>query len=88
MEISHLLIDDTILFCETEVTQLGYFWCVLLCFEVVLDLGVNLSKSELVPVGEVRRITKLVSIVCCKLGQVTMMYLGLPLGFKFKDIAV
>jgi hypothetical protein len=30
---------------------------VLSCFEAVIGLGVNMGKSELVPVGEVRNVS-------------------------------
>ena len=54
LHISHLLYaDDTILFCDADVSQLLYLRMVLTCFEAATGLWVNMSKSEMVPVGEV-----------------------------------
>lgn len=51
--VSHILYaDDTLLFCDVDPTQVGYFRCVLLCFEAVSGLKVNLGKSEMIPVGQ------------------------------------
>jgi hypothetical protein len=52
VEVSHLLFaDDTLIFCGTDASQIGYFEALLVCFEVVSGLKVNLAKSVLVPVG-------------------------------------
>lgn len=52
LSVSHLLYaDDVLIFCGEVAEQLGYLSCVLLCFEVVSGLRVNLGKSELIPVG-------------------------------------
>lgn len=52
--VSHILYaDDTLLFCDADPTQVGYLWCVLLCFEAVSNLKLNLGKSEIIPVGAV-----------------------------------
>jgi hypothetical protein len=49
LSVSHLLFaDDTIVFCDAELEQLLHLRMVLLCFEAVTGLGVNMSKSELV----------------------------------------
>lgn len=40
----------------------------------------NLEKSEMVPVGEVRNINCLASFLGCKVASLAMKYLGLPLG--------
>jgi hypothetical protein len=54
LHISHLLYaDDTILFCDADMSQLLYVRMVLTCFEAATGLRVNMSKSEMVPVGEV-----------------------------------
>ena len=58
---------------------------VLIWFETVLGLKINLGKFELVPVGAVHNIELLVAVLGCKQGSLPMKYLGLPLGAKFKD---
>jgi hypothetical protein len=57
LSISHLLFaDDTIVFCDAERDQILHLRTVLACFEAVTGLGVNMGKSELVPVGEVSNV--------------------------------
>jgi hypothetical protein len=52
--VSHsLFADDTLNFYEAYPEQIRYVCLILLCFEAVLGLKVNLGKSELVAVGEV-----------------------------------
>jgi hypothetical protein len=83
--ISHLLFaDDTVVFCDADPEQLLHLRMVLSCFEAVTDLGVNMGKSELVLVGDVRNGSQLADILCCNIGSLPMMYLGLPLGASFK----
>jgi hypothetical protein len=57
----------------------------LLCFELVSDLKVNLAKSIIVPVGEVNDIGVLAEILGCEVGSLPITYLGMPLGARFKD---
>ncbi|KAF5464295.1 hypothetical protein F2P56_014382 [Juglans regia] len=58
--ISHFLFaDDTLVFCEATSSQIQTLRAMLLCFEVVSGLKVNLGKSEMVPVGVVNRMEKL-----------------------------
>lgn len=58
--VSHLLFaNDTILFYDANVDQLLHFKMVLICFEVVISLKVNLSMSEIVLVGEVGNIDEI-----------------------------
>ena len=64
--------------------QLLHLRMVLSCFEAMTGLGVNMSKSELVPVGDVRNGSQLADILCCHIGSLLMSYLGLPLGASFK----
>ena len=54
LSVSHLLFaDDTIVFCDADLEQLLHLRMVLSCFEAVTGLGVNMGKSEVVPMGEV-----------------------------------
>ena len=89
MHISHLLFaDDTILFCDVSREQLLYIRIVLIFFEVITGLKVNVGKSEIVPVGEVGNLDALARILCCKVGRLPMSYLGMPLGAHFKDALI
>ena len=48
---------------------------------MVLGLKINLSKSEIVPVGHEEG---LVSILGCRVASLPMKYLSLPLGASYK----
>ena len=61
---------------------------VLICFEAITSLKVNLGKSQVVPIGEVDTIASLLDILCFRLGSLLMNYLGMPLGSHFKSISV
>jgi hypothetical protein len=52
----------------------------LICFELVSRLKVNLAKSVLVSVGEVSNVGALVEILGCEVGSLPITYLGMPLG--------
>lgn len=61
--VSHLLFaDDTLVFCDAKSSQLGYLWLVMFFFfQAVSGLKVNISKSEIMPVGNVEDIEGLAS---------------------------
>ncbi|XP_028067083.1 uncharacterized protein LOC114269911 [Camellia sinensis] len=85
VEVSHLFYaDDALIFCDAEEEHIGYLRCVLLCFEAVSGLRVNLAKSELIPVGETARTSIFATILGCKVVYLLVTYLGLPLGASFK----
>ena len=82
--VSHLLFaDDTLIFCDANIDQMLILHMVLIWFEVVSGLKVNLGKSELVAVGAVHNMDLLVAVLGCMQGSLSMKYLGLPLGEKF-----
>ena len=55
--ISHLLFaDDTLVFSGASLDQVQAIDDLLICFELVSGLKVNLAKSILVPVGEVSNV--------------------------------
>ena len=87
--VSHLLYaDDTLVFCGAEDRQLYHLRRILLCFEAVSGLKVNLAKSEITLVGEMNSLRSLAGILGCKTSVLPITYLGLPLGATFKDVKV
>lgn len=46
--VSHLqFANDTMIFCEADICQIGFLRCILRCFELVSGLKINLAKSEI-----------------------------------------
>jgi hypothetical protein len=85
VEVSHLLFaDDTLIFCRADASQIGYLEALLVCFEAVSGLKVNLAKSVLVPVGFLEDVDQLASRLGCGIADLPLKYLGLPLGASFK----
>ncbi|KAL6327231.1 hypothetical protein AAG906_015270 [Vitis piasezkii] len=68
--------------------QLTYLSWLLMWFEAVSGLRINLEKSELIPVGRVENIDDLALKFGCRVGSLPSTYLGLPLGAPFKSISV
>lgn len=86
MSISHLqFADDTTIFCGASIRQIGYLHCILRYFELVLGLIVNLAKSEVFQVGDVRDLNNLALLLGCKITVLPSIYLGLPLRTTFKS---
>jgi hypothetical protein len=83
-----LFADDTLIFCEACLEQLWHVRLILLCFEAVSRLKVNLGKSELMAVEEVENIGNLVAYLGCRVAGLPMKYLELPLGAAYKDTSM
>ena len=89
VQISHLLfVDDTLVFCQASQDHLTYLSWLLMWFEAMLGLRINLEKSELIPVGRVENIDDLDLDFGCRLGSLPSTYLGLPLVVPFKSVTV
>jgi hypothetical protein len=85
VNVSHLLFaDDALVFCGANESQIRHVGALLVCFEAVTGLKVNLSKSALVPVGLRGKVDQLASVLGCGIGDLPLKYLGLPLGVSFK----
>jgi hypothetical protein len=85
VNVSHLLFaNDTLVFYGANTSQIRHLGALLVCFEVVAGLKVNLSKSILIPVGHVENVGQLAGLLGCGFGEVPLKYLGLPLGASFK----
>ena len=87
--ISHLLyVDDTLLFCKADNDELKFISWILMWFEVVSGLKINLNKSEILTIGPVANMEELASEFGCKVGSLPTTYLGLPFGAKHKTLSV
>ena len=61
---------------------------VLIFFEAITGLKVNVCKSEIVPVSDVGNLNALARTLCCNVGTLPMRYLGMPLGAHYKDSSI
>jgi hypothetical protein len=83
VNVSHLLFaDDTLVFCGANSSQIRHLGALLVCFEAAAGLKVNLSKSILIPVGNVENVGQLAGLLGCGFGEVPLKYLGLLLSLK------
>ena len=81
LAISHLLYaDDTLIFCEDDLEQLKFLSWILMWFEAMSGLKINLAKSEIIPIGPVNNLVELATELGCNIGSFPTSYLGLPLG--------
>jgi hypothetical protein len=82
VNISHLLFaDDTLVFCGANPSHLRVL---LLFYEAVSGLQINLAKYVLVPVGNVDNMDELTGILGCGTSSLPLKYIGLPLGASYK----
>lgn len=55
-------------------------------FEAIIELKINLKKSELIPIGRMGNV-EVAFEIGYRVGGLSMTYLALPLGFLFKSMA-
>ncbi|RVW69946.1 Transposon TX1 uncharacterized 149 kDa protein [Vitis vinifera] len=68
--------------------QMAVLSWLLMWFEAISSLNINLEKSEILPVGRVENAEVLASELGCKVGSLPSTYLGLPLGAPHKSVVV
>lgn len=79
---------NILVFCEANPNHLRFLRVLLVCFEAVSGLKVNLAKSLLVPVGNVDNVAELASILGCGTSSLLLKYLGMPLGAHHKATSI
>ena len=82
-----LFVDDMLIFCEAKEEQLTYLCWLLMWFETISRLRVNVEKSELILVGRVGNVEELADEFRYKVGRLPSTYLGMPLGAPSKAAA-
>ena len=65
-----------------------YLSWLLMWFEAISGLRINLDKSEILPVGRVENLEVLALEFGCKVGRLPTSYLGLPLSVHYMSVAV
>ena len=80
--------DDTLVFVKDDHNQLTFLSWLLMWFESLSGLKINLEKSELIPIGRVVGMELLAAELGCKVGRLPSAYLGLPLGARYKSVRV
>lgn len=89
LSVSHLLFaDDTLLFSGADPDRIWHLQSVFIWFLAISGLKINLGKSELVLVGQVPNVAELASIWGCRVSELPLTYLGLPLGASFKKKSI
>ncbi|RVW58902.1 Retrovirus-related Pol polyprotein from transposon RE2 [Vitis vinifera] len=89
IQVTHLLFaDDTLVFCDDSQEQLVFLSWLLMWFEAISGLRINLNKSEIFSVGKVENAELLTAELGCKVGSLPSTYLGLPLGASHKSVKV
>jgi len=75
LEISHLLFaNDTLIICDADVDQINNLDHILLCFEAISGLKVDLQKSKFVTVEGVPHIEELANILCCNISSSVVLF--------------
>ena len=87
--ISHFLFaDDTLVFCKDSEDEMLYLSWILLYFETLSVLRINLDKSAILPVDKVENLNQLACELGCRVGSLPSSYLGFPLGSKLNSSRV
>ena len=81
-KVSHLLFaNDTIVFCDNECEQILNLRYILIWFQAVSDLRVNLAQSAM-PMGQVNNILLLTGLLGCKIDSFPYLLFRPPAWYQ------
>ena len=78
--------DNTLVLCEPNEDQLAYLCCLLMWFEALFGLKINLENSEIILVSSLVNNVQLAQEFRCTVGAIPSS-LGLPLGALSKCVS-
>ena len=89
LQITHLLFaDDTLVFCKDSRDKLAYLSWILMWFEAISGLRINLEKGLILLVGTVENLEDLAMELAYRIGESPLTYLGLLLGMRHNSLQV
>lgn len=74
------------MYCKLDEGALLNLRCVLLGFQIVCGVNINLTKSELVRLSDGDNVTRLANVLGCKRMELSIKYLNLLLCATYKDV--
>lgn len=81
---SHSLFeDDTLIFCKNSKKQFTFHCWLLMWFEALSGLKIDLKKNERIPIGDVEALALELG---CKVGNLPTTCLGLLLGARYESV--
>ena len=83
-----LFADDTLVFSRDSKEHLPFLSWILLWFEALSRLKINLEKSSIMPMANVVNLDNLALELGCRTRTLPTTYLGLPLGMRRNAIEV
>ena len=69
-----MFVDDTLVFCKASQDHITYLCWLLMWFEAISRLRINLEKSELILVGRLENLEDLLVELGCKVGSLPSSY--------------
>ena len=79
VKITHLLfVNDTLIFCKDTMEEMVHLSWILLWFEAISGLRINLEKSTVMVMGGVENLEDLALELGCKLGHSQQLTLVFP----------
>ena len=74
-------------FCGADQDQMAYLSWLMMWFEAISRLRINLNKSEVIPVWCISDVEVVALEPGCKIGALPSSYLRLPLGAPHNSVA-
>lgn len=86
-EVTHLLFaDNTFVLCQPEESSLLNLRYVMLYFQVVSSLNINLTQSKMVTLRNRSNTSRLTKTLGCKVVDSPIIYLSMPLVGNYKNM--
>ncbi|XP_026416824.1 uncharacterized protein LOC113312278 [Papaver somniferum] len=81
--VSHLqFADDTIIFLDATIVEVRRLLVILVMFEILIGLRLNLEKSTMISIGADQLVNKLAMELGCRVEFIPITYSGMSIGSK------